>query len=431
MSVSLILLIGCLLALLVLGFPVAWAMLLAMTAWIAWTDQWAFLPLMPERIYQGMDVFVLMSVPLFVLAGELVNTAGITRRLVDLANLLFGWMRGGLAQVNIATSVLFSGITGVALGDVAALGRIFIPEMIKQGYSAPYAAAVTAASAVIGPMIPPSLIAIIYGSISSVSIAGIFLATIVPGLLLSALLMLVVSLQSDKRTLTVEQPDRSMSGVLRVSRSAFLPLLIPVIILTGIIGGAMTPTEAGAVAAFYALVLSAFIYRNLTLKSLAGSFGSSAMFSGQMLIIVGCGAAFSWALGVENVPEQLGATIANLNFGPLGTLLVFNAILLVLGMFIDPTAVIILFGPVLSMAAVMVGIDPLHFAVIAILNLNIGLITPPLGVCLFAAERIAGCGLVPLLRAIVPFLLVQLVVLLLVSAFPTLSLWLPNFVGAG
>lgn len=429
MSVSILVLGGTFVLLLLCSLPVAWAMLGATVVWMVQTGNYAFLPVVPERVYQGMDAFVLLAVPLFVLAGELVNEGRIAERLIAFANGLFGWMRGGLAQVNIGASILFAGITGVALGDIAALGRVFIPAMEKQGYTAAYAAAVTASSSIIGPMVPPSLIAVIYGSMTDVSIGALMVATLVPGVLVGLAQMALVSVQARVYgfpRVAMERTPRVMAGL---AGRAAVPLMIPVIILAGLLGGIMTPTEAGAVACAYALVVALFLYRSVSVKSLGAVFARSALFSGQLLIIVGAGAAFSWVMGMENVPRMVSGVIAGWELGPFQTLLVFNAILLVLGMLIDPTTAIILFGPILSAAAVGVGIDPLHFGVIAILNLNIGLLTPPLGVCLFAADRIAGCGLGPLLRAVAPFLVVNLVALGLVSFAPGLSLALPRALG--
>ena len=429
MTDTLMVLLGSFLLLMLLGLPVAWSLLTSMLAWVAYGGQWRFLPIAAERIWQGMDVFVLMAIPLFILAGELVNAGKITDRLIHFANVLFGWMRGGLAQVNIGASILFSGITGVALGDIAALGRVFIPAMVKQGYTPAYAAAVTASSSIIGPMVPPSLVAVIYGSMTGLSIGALMAATLIPGLLIGLVQMLLVAVQARRHNFPRVEMDRSPAVTVRATGQALVPLMIPVIILAGLMGGLMTPTEAGAVAAGYALVVATLVYRSLRLGTLGEVFQRSALFSGQLLIIVGCGAAFSWVMGMENVPRMVAGWIGGWEMGYLGTLLVFNAILLVLGMFIDPTTVIILFGPILSAAAVHAGIDPLHFGVIAILNLNIGLLTPPLGVCLFAAERIAGCGLGTLIKANTPFLLVNLAGLGLIAAVPGFSLWLPAALG--
>ena len=429
MSLSLCLFAGAFLALLFAGLPVAWAMVVSSIVWLAASGQMAFLPVLPERIFQGLDVFVLMAIPLFILAGEIINRGRITDRLISFANVLFGWMPGGLAQVNIGASILFSGITGVALGDIAALGRVFIPSMVRNGYPAAYAAAVTASSSIIGPMVPPSLIVVIYGSVTGVSIGALFAACIVPGLLIGACQMCLVWFQARRRGYGGVAVDRSPAAVGRSGRDAVPPLLIPAIILAGILGGIMTPTEAGALAAFYALLIAVLLYRSMGLRAFLSCLDRSAVFSAQLLIIVGCGAVFTWVMGMENVPSLVERAVQDLGFHPALLLLALNVFMLVLGMFIDPTAAIILFVPILAAMAQAAGVDPVHFGAIAILNLNIGLLTPPLGVCLFAAERIAGCGLGALLRESWPFLAVSLAALMFVTYVPGLSLWLPRLMG--
>lgn len=426
---SLLVFIFCFLFLLLSGLPIAWAMIAATLAWMLVSDELVFLLIVPDRIFQGIDVFILMAVPLFIMVGELLDSARITERLVQLANQFFGWMKGGLAQVNIASSILFSGITGVALGDIAALGRVFIPAMVKEGYTAEYAAAVTASSSIIGPMVPPSLIIIIYGASTGTSIGALFAACIIPGMLVGVSQIALVWFQAGKRGYTPVKADRSARALLRSGAGSIVPLMVPIIILLGILGGVMTPTEAGAVAVSYALLIGLFYYRSLKFSDLYEILGRTLGFSGKLLIIVGCGAVFSLVMAIENVPEVLQTLIQDRALGPVATLLIANLILLVIGMFIDPAAAIILFAPVLSAVAKSVGIDPVHFGVIMILNLNLGLLTPPLGICLFAADEIAGCGLPALIRALMPFLLSILAVLIMVTYIPQMSLWLPGILG--
>jgi C4-dicarboxylate transporter, DctM subunit len=429
MSIALTVFLLAFFGLLIVGTPIAFAMTLSALAWVAVSDRWAVLPVLPERVFQGIDSFVLLAIPLFILAGEIISAGRVTDRLVTFANVLFGWMRGGLAQVNIGASIVFSGITGVALGDIAALGRVFIPAMVRDGYTAAYAAAVTASSSIIGAMVPPSLIVIIYGSVTDVSIGALMAACIVPGLLIGAAQIALVVVQSRRAGFPPVAMDRSPPAIARASWEAAGPLMIPVIILAGILGGIMTPTEAGAVAAAYALILTVFWYRTLGARDIHGVFSRSAIFTAQLLIIVGCGAVFSWVMAMENVPALLSGLVNDLDLSATQALLIFNLVLLVIGMVIDPMAAIILFGPIMARAAMVAGVDPLHFGAVMILNLNIGLLTPPLGVCLFAAERIAGCGLGPLIRATLPFLAVNLAALLLVSMVPAFSLALPRWLG--
>ncbi|NKB37040.1 MAG: TRAP transporter large permease subunit [Gammaproteobacteria bacterium] len=411
------------------GLPIAWSMLLATLIWMALSNELVFLLIVPDKIFQGMDVFILMSVPLFILVGELLNAGRITDRLVQFANQFFGWISGGLAQVNVGSSILFSGITGVALGDIAALGRVFIPAMVKQGYSAEYAAAVTASSSIIGPMVPPSLIIIIYGAATGVSIGALFAACVIPGLTVGLMQMMLVWWQAKKRGHTPVEEDRTAPALLSSATHSLVPMMVPVIILVGILGGIMTPTEAGAVAAFYALAVALGFYRSLKFRDLYDVFARTMSFSARLLIIVACGAVFSLVMAIENVPLLIQSAIETASLSPFATLMIANLILLFVGMFIDPTAAIILFAPILSKIAQTVGIDPVHFGVIMILNLNLGLLTPPLGICLFAAEEIAGCGLPALIRETLPFLLVSFIVLIAVTYIPQLSLWLPSTLG--
>ncbi|MEZ5653218.1 MAG: TRAP transporter large permease [Burkholderiaceae bacterium] len=411
------------------GFPIAWTMVASALVWLLASGYTGFIAVLPSRIFEGLDSFVLMAVPLFIIAGELINEGRITERLIRFSNQVFGWLPGGLAQVNIGASLLFSGITGVALGDIAALGRVFIPEMVRLGYTPAYAAAVTASSSIIGPMIPPSLIVVIYGSVTGVSIGGLFAGCIVPGLLIGLVQILLVWAQSRRLGLPRVDVDRSPRALATGVRQALPPLVIPVIVLAGILGGVMTPTEAGGAAALYAALIAGLLYRTLTLAGIVRVLRDSALFSAQLLIIVGCGAIFTWVMGMENIPARIESLIVASALPPWALLLLFNLILLLVGMFIDPTAAIILFVPILAAAAQAAGVDPLHFGVIVILNLNIGLLTPPLGVCLFAAQRIAGCGFLPLLRATAPFLGVTLVALAIVTYWPGASLALPRALG--
>ena len=415
--------------LLLLGMPVAWAMAAATVAYIGLSGQWALLPILPEKLFQGMDVFILVAIPMFLLAGEIFNQGGIAQRLIDLAEKLVGWIRGGLGQVVIGASVFFAGITGVALGEIAALGRIFIPAMARAGYPTPVAAAIIASASIIGPTIPPSLPIIVYGSVTNTSIGGLFAAAIVPGVVLGLAQMALVWFIARRLDIKPVPADRSARAIGRAGWRASLAIGMPVIILGSILGGLMTPTEAAGMSAAYALIVGLAVYGSLRLSQLPEILRGSVAFSGQLIIIVACGAAFGWVMGFENVTGRLATEVASWGLGPIGTMLIANVFLLFLGMFIDPSASIILFAPILAPAAAAVGIDPLHFGVVMILNLNIGLLTPPLGVSLFAVERIAGCGLTPVIRAVLPFIAVNLVALALVSTIPWLSLALPRLAG--
>lgn len=414
---------------LLFGMPVAWSMGFATLVYIGASGQWGLLPVLPEKIFQGMDAFVLVAIPMFLLAGEMFSEGGITARLVAFADKLFGWIRGGIAQVAVGAAVFFSGITGVALGEIAALGRIFIPAMVRDGYPAPLAAAIIASASIIGPTIPPSLPIIIYGSVTNVSIGGMFAAAVLPGLLIGAANMLLIAWLAKRLGIRALPSDRSMGEIARAGGRALLPLGMPVLILASILGGIMTPTEAAGASVAYAAACAFVIYRSLKLSRMPEILGRVSAFSGQLIIIVACGAALAWVLGFENTTERVSELVKNWNLGPWGMLLVANLFLLFLGMFIDPSASIILFAPILAPAAEAAGIHPLHFGVVTILNLNIGLLTPPLGVSLFASARIAECPLSDVIRAVLPFIAVNIVALAIVSAVPALTLWLPRLAG--
>lgn len=428
MSASLVILIAVFLVLILAGLPIAWAMLSASVAWIAFTGNYHYLPIIPQRLFEGIDVFVLLAIPLFVLTGEIINAGKVTGKLVNMADVCFGWIRGGLAQVNIGTSILFSGITGTAVGDVAALGKVFIPAMAGQGFPSAYAAAVTAASSIIGPMVPPSLVIIVFGAATGMSVGAMFAACVVPGLLIGVSQMLLVAAlpQAASRRKTI---DRSCPAVLRATRAAVAPLMIPLIIVVCILSGIATPTEAGALAAAYTLLITLFLYRTLRLEDLPDVFSRAMVFSSQLVILVGCGSILSWIMAVERVPDLLNSFLVSMDMPAITSLVFLNLFLLIAGMFIDTAAAIILFSPLLLAAATNVGIHPLHFSVVMILNLNIGLLTPPLGICLLTAETIAGCDLLALIKAIAPFLLVNVIALVLVTYIPEISLVLPRYLG--
>ena len=429
MSFALALFLAVFVAALLLAMPVAWAMGFATLVYLLSSGQWALLPLVPEKLFYGVDSFVLVAVPMFLLAGEIFSEGGISARLIAFADALFGRIRGGIAQVSVGAAIFFAGITGVALGEIAALGRVFIPAMVKDGYPAPLAAAIIASASIIGPTIPPSLPIIIYGSVTNVSIGGMFAAAVVPGVLIGIADMVLIAWLARRLRIKPRVADRSFAAIARTGWAALPPLGMPLLILASILGGLMTPTEAAGSSVAYAALCAFVFYRSLDASLLLGILSRVSAFSGQLIIIVACGSALAWVLGFENVTSRLAEAVRVWDLGPVGTMLIANLFLLFLGMFIDPSASIILFGPILAPAAVAAGIHPLHFGVVMILNLNIGLLTPPLGVSLFAAERIAGCGLSAVIRAVLPFIAVNIVALALVSSYPAISLWLPRLAG--
>jgi tripartite ATP-independent transporter DctM subunit len=410
---------------LVAGVPVAISLGLASAAYLLMAD----IPLVviPQKFYAGIDVFVLLCIPGFILAGNLMNAGRITEAIIGFANALVGWIRGGLGLTNIAGSMLFAGISGTAVADAASIGAVMIPGMKKSGYPAGFSAAVTAASSTIGPIIPPSVPMIIVGALAEISVGRMFLAGAVPGLLLGLGLMAACYQMARRHN----YPRQPWEGFRRLGRSflgAVWALAMTALIIGGLMSGKVTPTETSIVASLYAFVVGVFVYRGLKLRHVPKVMVDSAVASAGILVLVGFANVFGWILASEQIPQLLAATVLSITDNKILVILIINLLLLFVGMFMETiAALIILFGPLLAVAQ-SVGIDPVHFATFAVLNLMIGLTTPPVGVCLFICSNIARVPLGVVVRALAPFLLVNLFVLLLVSYIPALSLWLPNLV---
>ncbi len=483
---------------LMIGMPVFFALLLAPGLLLFLNGQERDIALLYRNVYNGMDSFPLMALPFFVLAGELMNRGGITTRLVEFSQALMGHFRGGLAHVNILSSILFAGLSGSAVADTSALGSTLIPAMEKNGYSRKFAAAVTAASSVIGPIIPPSGIMIIYAYVMGESVAALFLAGIVPGILVGVGLMVVVRLMADRYNLPkaerIVSPDQSISpvearisfvllrinlaGVLlalyssvaallrlsdvgiaangwlvflvflpiahfllmglrkRVSadfriicKKAVAPLQTPIIILGGILVGVFTPTEASAVAVAYALVVAFFILHSMKLSDLPGILTRAALSSSTVLLLVGAAVAFKTVVSLSHAPETMADFILGLSDNPLILLFLINLLLFAVGMFLDAGPAIIILGPILGPIFVDLGVHPVHFAIIMSVNLTVGLATPPMGLVLFVASSVSGEKVEAISRAILPFLLVEVIVIFLITYIPAICMTIPRLTG--
>ena len=425
----LILFLPLFLILLLIGMPVFFAMLLAPGSMLLFEGMERDIPLLFRNIYNGIDSFPLMAIPFFMLAGELMNKGGITLRLVDFSQSLIGHVRGGLAHVNILSSMLFAGLSGSAVADTSALGSMLIPAMEKNGYQRRFAAAVTAASSVIGPIIPPSGIMIIYAYTMEVSVAAMFAAGIVPGVLVGSGLMAVVAVLAKRHDFPVAAKRATWTERAGSTRRAILPLLTPVIILGGILGGVFTPTEASAVAVAYAALLSLFVLRTVTLAELPRILTTSAVSSAVVLLLVGAAIAFKTVVSLSHAAESLAAAFLSVSANPLILLFMINLLLFVVGMFLDAGPAIIILGPILAPVFVGLGIDPVHFAIIMSVNLTVGLATPPMGLVLFVASSVSGEPVTSISRAILPFLAVEIVVIFLITFFPALSMTIPRLLG--
>jgi tripartite ATP-independent transporter DctM subunit len=418
------LLLGSTLVLFAIGMPVAFAMVVSAGA--------AFLslgnvPLMvlPQRIVTGADSFPLMAIPLFLLAGNLMIGGGLTERLSRIATALVGHFRGGLAQVNVVNSMVMGGMTGSAIADAVSDCKILVPVMVKSGYSARFAAALSGATAVIAPIIPPSIPFIIYGSIAGVSIGQLFLGGAIPGILMGIYLMVAVNVIARRRNFPRgRRPTlRELGEALRTSGP---PLLLPVIILGGILAGVFTPTEAGAVAVVYALVLTMLFYRSLRPVDLPRILLETGVQAGVIMLVIAAAAPFSWLLAREQVGQAVVQLLGTIGDNKILFLLLLNVILLVLGMFLDATAILIIVVPVLVPVFAALGLDPVHMGVMVVMNLMIGMVTPPFGLVMYVVCDILKVTITDFTRELWPFLLALVAILLTITYVPELVLFLPK-----
>ncbi len=412
-----------------LGVPIVFALATGPLAGFLIADKMLFLKMLPQRMFGGIAQFPILAIPLFILAGELMNVSGITQKLVNFANTLIGHIRAGLAQTNIVASMMFAGLSGSAVADTSAIGSILIPAMEKDGYSKQFAAAVTAASSVIGPIIPPSIIMIIYAYVMKVPVAALFLAGLVPGVMVGVGLILVTYYIGKRRNYPKAHKRASPGELWEAFRLAFLPLLTPLIILGGIVTGVVTPTEAAGLAVFYALILSLFVMRTVKLADLPGILYRTGLLSSTILLLVGSATIFGWAATISGVPQALGRLLLTITDNPILLLLLVNVLLLIIGMFLDAVPAILILGPIFGPALAQFGVDPVHFAIIMCINVTVGLATPPMGMILFVASSLTKTGIEVISRELWPYLTVHLTVIVLVSMFPALALTIPRALG--
>ncbi|WP_420391605.1 TRAP transporter large permease [Acuticoccus sp.] len=423
---ALALLFGLLFGGILLGFPVAIALAGSSAVFILVTGQVPEM-VVAHRMINGVDSFPLLAVPFFILAGNLMNTAGITERIFEFAKALVGWMRGGLGHVNIGASVIFAGMSGAAVADAGGLGAIEIKAMRDAKYDPGFAVGITAASSTIGPIIPPSLPMVIYGVVAGASIGQLFAAGFIPGLVMALALMVMVTYYARVRGYPRDQ--RFALGRLGAAFvRAFLSLLTPVIIVGGILTGAFTPTEAAIAACVWALILGLVVYRTLTWRRFLRVSFDTIETTAVVLFIVAAASIFAWVLTSNRVPEQFAALVLSASTNPVVVLLLVNLILLIVGCFLETVAAITILVPVLLPIAASVGVDPVHFGVIMVLNLMIGLLTPPIGMVLYVLSRVADVPFERCVTATAPFLIPLFVVLLLVTFVPALTLFLPTLI---
>ena len=419
----------CFFILMIIGVPIGFVLGLTAVFGILKLDDPVFMTMLSQRFFSAMNSYVFLALPLFLLAGDIMNKVGLTEKIVDFSNIFFGRLRGGLAQVNIVTSIIFGGISGSAVADTAALGSIFIPSMEKEGYDTDFSVAVTAASSIIAPIIPPSIIMVIYGGLMGVSIAGLFAAGIVPGLMIGSSLMILTRFISKKRNYPKHEEKITVARVTKGTRKAIWALFMPIIILGGILGGIFTPTEAAAVAVAYALFLGFVLYRNLTIKDLYLLLLKNSVMLGIIILILSSAAVIAWLMAIEQIPQMVAGFFTSITDNKYVILLLINVLMIVVGMFMDITASLIILGPILAPLAINLGVDPLHFGTMMCVNLSIALITPPMGGCLFIGMVIGKISFGRMVKAVWPYILVEMVILFLIIYIPEVTMFVPRLLG--
>ena len=428
MSASLILLISVCIYL-AIGVPVAFALGLSTVTALVLSDAYPMLVLLKET-FTGVDSFPLMAVPFFILAAELMSGGSLTEVLLKFAGQFVGHKRGGLGYTNVVSLTFFSGISGSALADAAGPGSMLIRMMDKAGYGRPYAAALTASTAIVGPIIPPSIIMIIYAlADDNVSVGALFIAGLIPGVLIAAAMCLVNYYISKQRNYKGDGQLPTGAEILSTTWKALPAILLPVLILGGMRAGWFTPTEASVVAVFYALICGKYVYRTLEWKAVPDILSRSALLTASVLLIIGTSASFAWILTIEGMPQTVAGWISGMNLSVWGFLIVINIFLLIFGIFIEPLPGVMVLVPILAPVAAKLGIDPIHFAMVVIYNLTLGMITPPVGGLLFVTSNVSKVPLSDLTRELKPFLWAHGVVLVLLTFVPALSNWLPHVMG--
>ena len=414
------------LACLALGFPVAFS--LGISSLTYFLGNGMSLYMFAQRFFGGLNSFTLLCIPGFVLCGSLMNQGGITERLIGFVNKIVGHITGGLAIANVGVSMLFAGISGTALADTVSVGGVLIPAMIDDGYDAEFSCAITAASSCVGPIIPPSVPMIMAATMTSLSVAKMFVAGIIPGVLMGGGMILVAYVISKKRHYPKAEKMASLREILSSGKEAFFAIIMVFIILSGIVFGIVTPTEASIIAVVYGIFVGFVIYKELTIKRLLKCLRETAVSSAAIMVLVGLANVFAYILTKEQIPQMIADAMLALTTNKYIILLLINILLVFVGMFMETIAAIIILFPVLLNVVLAVGVDPIQFGVMVVLNLVIGLCTPPVGVCLFAAANIGKCKLTDVIKELMPFVVSNFIVLLLVTYVPAITVGVANLI---
>jgi tripartite ATP-independent transporter DctM subunit len=423
-------LLGLIFSMMLIGVPIYLALGAAGTAGLFMLKGNPLI-VIPQSIFTGAGFFPLLAIPFFILAGELMNRGGITERLVNFARLLIGKAPASLANSSILACMFFGGVTGSAQADTSAIGGLLIPAMTKEGYKPAWSAALIASAATCGPIIPPSIMMVVYCVTVGESIGAMFMGGFIPGILIAVGLIIAVLIMNVKQKFPRRYEKIAFKDALRITIEGLLPLIMPLIIIGGILGGIFTPTEAGAIAVFYSLIIGFFVLKTLTLGDLVPMLKHTAFLTSNVIMIICCAKILGWVFAAVQVQVFIGEFFISVSNSPAVYLLLVNLLLLFVGMFMDGTAAIIILAPILTPIALSLGINGVHFGLIMVLNLVIGAGTPPLGVCVFIASGIAQVPIDKTFRAIMPFLAAEIIVLFAVTYFPDLVLIIPRMFGYG
>lgn len=409
-----------------IGVPVSYSLGLSCLIYFIGND----IPLIAfaQKMYSGLDSFTLLCIPGFILAGNLMNEGGLTKKIIAFSKALVGHIRGGVGMSNIVASMVFAGISGTALADVASIGNIMIPAMKKEGYDPKYAVAISASSSLVGPIIPPSLPMIILGTLTGLSVGKLFVAGILPGIMLGVGMMLIVYIIAKKGNYPIQKRS-TLKESIKSFVNGIWSIIMVFIILFGILGGFFTPTEASIVAVLYALLVGIFIYKQLNLSNIFVIIKDSIKTTAGIMLLVGFANIFAWILATENIPQLIATSLLSVTSNKIIILLLVNIVFLFAGMFLETISALLILVPVLLKVVTAVGVDPIQFGLIAVLNLVIGLTTPPVGVCLFVASDIGKVPLTQSIRGLIPFFIWMMIVLLSVTYIPAITLWLPSLLG--
>lgn len=415
-----------LIVLLVIGVPIAYAIGASGILYMLLSNP-TFLLTFPQRVWSGTENFIIIAMPLFMLTGELMNHSGLTRRLIDFSMLLVRPMRGGLGEVNVVASMIFGGISGSSVADTSALGSILIPDMVKKGYPLGFSAGVTVASSTIGMIIPPSVPMLMYAMVSGASVGRLFLAGLIPGILVGLTQLVLVFIISRKNNYHPDKEAFDLKASLKTIKDGSLAVLMPLLIIFTVSFGVATASESAGIAVLYAAVLGFFVYRELKWSDVLKALKKTFMMSSSIMIIGGFTMIFTWILAVEQVPAAIGSFLINSHIPAWLVFLFLDILILILGTFLDVTPCILLISPILLPVMRQFGMSELQFGAIIIVGLAIGLVTPPVGMCLNVASKICGMDIVAVFKSALPFIICNVIVLMSITFIPVLSLWLPSF----